>query len=107
MYSLANSLRGYKTKDEKDNIGTQMAAFLATYNHYGYISSVSGQKALVGTQGAMDKLGRTLFGGLVALALALYTGVNTLLDWVLDALIGLNPLSLLGFNEGFSLFFGV
>lgn len=100
MYSLANALRGYKTKDEKDNIGTQMAAFLATYNHYGYISSVSGQKALVGTQGAMDKLGRTLFGGVVALALALYTGVNTLLDWVLDALIGLNPLSLLGFSEG-------
>ena len=99
MYSLANQLRGYKTKDEKDNIGTQMASFLSTYNHYGYISTVSGQKALVGTSDGMAKLGRTFFGGLVALALALYTGVNTLLDWVLNVLIGLNPLSLLGYGD--------
>ncbi len=99
MYSLANETRG-KTGDDKDATGTQLASFLATYNHYGYISTVSGQKAMVSGQEGLAKFMRTVFGGLVALSLALYQGINTLLDFTLDVLIGLNPLSLLGYSDG-------
>lgn len=99
MYSLANETRG-KTGDDKDATGTQLASFLATYNHYGYISTVSGQKAMVSGQEGLAKFMRTIFGGLVALSLALYQGVNTLLDFTLEVLIGLNPLSLLGYSDG-------
>ncbi|WP_210133873.1 hypothetical protein [Staphylococcus sp. GDY8P168P-1] len=99
MYKLANDIRGQKEPDEKDSAGTQMASFLSTYSHYGYIDTMSGQTAVANTKDAGGGVGRAIFGGFISFALVIYSAINTALQWLIEALISANPLALMGFGD--------
>ena len=99
MYSLSNDLRGNDTDEEKDSSGTQMASFLSTYSHYGYIDTMSGQSAVANTKDAGGGIGRAVFGGFISFALVIYSAINTALKWLIEALISANPLALMGFGD--------
>lgn len=99
MYKLANDIRGQKEPDEKDSAGTQMASFLSTYSHYGYIDTMSGQTAVANTKDAGGGVGRAIFGGFISFALVIYSEINTALQWLIEALISANPLALMGFGD--------
>ena len=99
MYKLANDIRGQKEPDEKDSAGTQMASFLSTYSHYGYIDTMSGQTAVANTKDAGGGIGRAVFGGFISFALVIYSAINTALKWLIEALISANPLALMGFGD--------
>ena len=99
MYKLANDIRGQKESDEKDSAGTQMASFLSTYSHYGYIDTMSGQTAVANTKDAGGGVGRAIFGGFISFALVIYSAINTALQWLIEALISANPLALMGFGD--------
>jgi len=97
MYRMGNTVR--KDKEEKDSVGTQMASFLSTYSHYGYIKTMSGQKAIASSTDSTAGLGRGLFGGFISIALVIYNLINQLLDWFISALIASNPIALLGIGD--------
>ncbi|HLR42486.1 MAG TPA: hypothetical protein VK067_04475, partial [Pseudogracilibacillus sp.] len=97
MYSLGNTVR--KDEEEKDSVGTQMASFLSTYSHYGYIKTMSGQKAIASSKDQGAGIGRGLFGGFISIALVIYNTINQLLEWFISALISSNPIALLGLGD--------
>uniref|UniRef100_UPI003F57B96E hypothetical protein n=1 Tax=Staphylococcus shinii TaxID=2912228 RepID=UPI003F57B96E len=97
MYRLGNTVR--KDENEKDSVGTQMASFLSTYSHYGYIKTMSGQKAVASSKDSAAGIGRGLFGGFISIALVIYAAINQLLKWFIDALISTNPIALLGIGD--------
>lgn len=97
MYSLGNSVR--KDKKEEDSVGTQMASFLSTYSHYGYIKTMSGQKAVASSKDSAAGIGRGVFGAFISIALVIYAAINQLLRWFIDALISTNPIALLGIGD--------
>lgn len=97
MYSMGNKVR--KDKKEEDSVGTQMASFLSTYSHYGYIKTMSGQKAVASSKDSAAGIGRGLFGGFISIALVIYGAINQLLKWFIDALISTNPIALLGIGD--------
>lgn len=103
MYSLSNDLRGNESDEEKDSSGTQMASFLSTYSHYGYIDTMSGQSAVANTQNAGGGVSRAVFGGFISFALVIYSVINTALKWLIEALISINPLALMGFGDSSAL----
>ncbi|HGO3994654.1 TPA: hypothetical protein ACK1AU_002610 [Staphylococcus aureus] len=99
MKSLANDVRGYKTKEERDNAGTQLASFLSTFNHYGYIDTMSGQSVVGNAQNSFSGAIRAIFGAFIAIALIISACINTLQRWFIDALIHSNPLALMNVGK--------
>ena len=99
MNSLANEVRGNNSDDEKDNAGSQMASFLATYNHYGYISTNSGQKALNAMASKGSGLVKGIFGTIIGFALVINMAVEKILEWLVKAMVDLNPLTLIGLDD--------
>ncbi|MCE5003472.1 hypothetical protein KJJ36_13960 [Staphylococcus pseudoxylosus] len=99
MNSLSNSIRGNETKEEKDNSGSQMASWASTYSSYGYIDTNSGQKQLNEATSKVSGAFKQLFGVIIAFSLVVNFVMNKILDWLVYALIDLNPLTLLGFGD--------
>lgn len=99
MNSDANKIRGNESKEEKDNSGSQMASFLSTYSSYGYIDTNSGQKQLNSAGNKMSGALKNLFGVIVAFALVINFVMSKILDWLVYALVDLNPLTLLGLGD--------
>ncbi|RIM88893.1 hypothetical protein BU107_04635 [Staphylococcus xylosus] len=99
MNSDANKIRKQTSKEEKDNAGSQMASFLSTYSSYGYIDTNSGQKQLNDAGNKVSGGFKNFFGIIVAFALVINFVMNKILDWLVYALVDLNPLTLLGLGN--------
>lgn len=99
MNSLSNDVRGNNSDEEKDNSGSQMASFLSTYNHYGYITTNSGQKALNATVSKGSGIIKGIFGTIIAFALVINRAVEMVLEWLVKAMVDLNPLTLIGLDD--------
>lgn len=99
MNSLSNDVRGNNSDEEKDNSGSQMASFLSTYNHYGYITTNSGQKALNATVNKGSGFIKGIFGTIIAFALVINRAVEMVLEWLVKAMVDLNPLTLIGLDD--------
>lgn len=99
MNSDANKIRKQTSKEEKDNAGSQMASFLSTYSSYGYIDTNSGQKQLSDAGSKVSGGFKNFFGIIVAFALVISFVMNKILDWLVYALVDLNPLTLLGLGD--------
>ncbi|WP_194748022.1 Got1/Sft2-like family vesicle transport protein [Staphylococcus chromogenes] len=87
-------------KYEGGEKGQKLASILATYNHYGYIQSVSGNKIAVEFMMFFSDIGRSIGGVIAYIAIVFHAVITGLLDVLLKALVILNPYSLLGLDKG-------
>ena len=101
-YSALNKELTGKDLDEYEGgeEGQALASTLATFNQYGYIKSLSGNKLATGIMELVGDIGRFFGGGIAYIGLVFYGLLSKLLEVLLKGLVILNPYSLLGFDKG-------
>ncbi|WP_407807704.1 hypothetical protein [Staphylococcus aureus] len=80
--------------------GQALASTLATFNQYGYIKSLSGNKLATGLIEGIGDIGRFVGGGIAYIGLIFYGLLSIMLEALLKGLVALNPYSLLGLDKG-------
>lgn len=79
--------------------GRMLASTLATYSHYGYLQTVSGNSIATQTAGWISGMGRFVGGILAGISIGLSFVAGLLLKAVANAIISINPMNLLGFSK--------
>lgn len=89
-----------KNGKEDGSAGRLVASFLATYSHYNYINTVSGNSIAVGVQQFGSGFVRVISGLFISIGLGFYALINALSDLLVNTLLLLNPYHFLGFEQG-------
>ena len=89
-----------KNGKEDGSAGRLVASFLATYSHYNYINTVSGNSIAVGVQQFGSGFIRVISGLFISIGLGFYALINALSDLLVNTLLLLNPYHFLGFEQG-------
>lgn len=85
---------------ESGKAGQMVASVIATYSHYNYWDSVSGNAIANGVGGKFTKFIRTISGGIAYIGIICYYLLNKLQDVIADTMININPYQLLHFSGG-------
>ncbi|HDK3864884.1 TPA: hypothetical protein PR959_001563 [Staphylococcus aureus] len=97
MYSLGNDL-----SEEQTNAGQQLASFLSTFNHYGYIDTVSGNRLAAQSTGFFDSLTKFVGGTILIITQVLVAFFQFLLGSLVSFFSQLNILSFMGVTDTLS-----
>lgn len=92
--SIAKETTG-SAGESGNKVGTKAAAILATFSHYNYFETVSGNSIAVATTSFVGSIGRWL-GGIIALISSILVTISrTMLSYVADFLVTFNPYAII------------
>lgn len=104
MAAISRTIDARKNADIPDHkpsgrAGKLTASYLATFDHYNYFETVSGNKVASDGKGFISKASRLVAGGIATVGLLLFYLVNQVQDWIADAITTINPYTLFGFSS--------